>query len=46
MNNDVMKKFRESMKRLSEDDKAYVAEKLHKRNVGISKGYLKPANHR
>ena len=46
MNNDVMKKFRESMKRLSEEDKAYVAEKLHKRNVGISKGYLKPANHR
>lgn len=46
MNNDVMKKFRESMKRLSEEDKAYVAEKLHKRNIGISKGYLKPANHR
>lgn len=47
MNNyEVMKKFRESMKRLSENDKAYVAEKLHKRNVGISKGYLKLANNR
>ena len=47
MNNyEIMKKFRESMKRLSEEDKTYVAEKLHKRNIGISKGYLKPANHR
>lgn len=44
--NEALKKFSAAMKRLNEADKICVAEKLHKRNVGISKGYLKPVNHR
>ena len=44
--NEALKNFNAAMKRMNEEDKACVAEKLHKRNVGISKGYLKPANHR
>lgn len=44
--NEALKNFNAAMKRLNESDKDCVAEKLHKRNLGISKGYLKPANHR
>lgn len=44
--NEALRNFSAAMKRLNDEDKNCVAEKLHKRNLGISKGYLKPTNHR